>query len=373
MQTQADVVVIGAGVIGCSTAYHLAQRGVRNVVVLEMGQMGGGSSSQSAAMLSVQFCRDELTLQMAQYSYERYMRFAEEMGTPIDFHPHGWIYIAGEDSAAELQQHATLLQRMNVTCELLKPDELKRLYPELNVDDIVLATFGPDDGPVDPHMIIAGYMRRARQLGVQLREGVQARDIVLEGGKVVGVESSSGTIATETIVNAAGPWAARVAGWAGVDVPLRNSARSIVVTNPVPAIPSDRPFVDDFGLEWYFRPEVDGVLMGMGDRPVADPDRVSLDEAQVESIIDIAIHRVPALETASLLTAWTGVRPLTADGQAIVGPVAEVEGLVLNCGWGGVGIIMAPIAGQLAAEYVVDGKARTVAGAALALERFRAR
>jgi sarcosine oxidase subunit beta len=261
-----------------------------------------------------------------------------------------------------------MVQALGIAAELLTPAEIGAYYPELNLEDIALGSWAPDDGPFDPHMIMWGYMKRARAAGVTLREGVRATDLVIEQGRVIAVETSAGRIATECVIDAAGPWAAEVAGWAGVSLPLCNSARTIVVTNPVAEIPPDYPFVEELETEWYFRPEVDGVLMGMGLRPVDNPD-VSLDEAQMEMIIDRAVHRVPALERASILTAWTGVRPLTPDDRPIIGPT-PVGGLWLNSGWGGVGIIMAPLAGKLAAEYVGQGKTTTIDDSELRLDRF---
>lgn len=370
MQETADVVIVGAGVIGCSTAYHLAHAGVGDVVVLEKDQVGGGSSSKSAAMLSLQFCQSELSLQMAKYSYERYMAFEEELGFSIDFHRTGWMYVATQESAEALRHQAELLRRLGVTTEILAPAEVAQRYPELRVDDVVLGTWGPDDGPIDPHMIMWAYMKRAREQRVTLYEGVAVQDVVVEKGRLSAVTTDQGTIATRTVINAAGPWATRVGGLAGVHVPLENSARTIVVTDRLQEIPSDRPFVEDYGREWYCRPEMEGVLMGMGARRVANVDKVDLDQEQVGQIIDVAIHRIPAMEKAAIQTAWTGVRPLTADGQPIVGRAAEVDGFLLNCGWGGVGIIMAPIAGQLMVELLETGSLQTVDAAPLQPQRF---
>jgi glycine/D-amino acid oxidase-like deaminating enzyme len=154
-----------------------------------------------------------------------------------------------------------------------------------------------------------------------------------------------------------------------VDVPLANSARSIVVTGPFPEIPSDWPFVEDVTSEWYVRPEGPGVLMGMGATPTDKLDVPFRMEVAYE-MIETAVHRVPALERAPFLTGWTGVRPLTPDDLPILGPAPGVEGFVLNCGWGGVGIIQAPIAGQLIAEYVCNGRARTMDLAPFLVERF---
>lgn len=369
MQATADVVVIGGGVIGCSTAYSLAKAGVGDVALLEKAVVGAGSSSKSAAMLSLQFCQDALTLEMAKQSYAAYMHFEEVMGTPIDFHRIGWLYVATEESAEALRGQAALLQENGVSTEVLGASDVKARFPALNCEDIVLGTYGPDDGPFDPHMIMSGYVKRARELGVKVYEGVQVLDILLQDGRVAGVVTDKGNISAPVIVNAAGAWGAEVGRMVGGNIDLRNSARTIVVTNPIAAIGNDYPFVEDLSTEWYFRPELDGVLMGMGARPAAKPE-VGLDEAQVEAIVEMAVHRVPALEQASLRTAWTGVRPLTPDGRPLVGPYAGVEGFIVNCGWGGVGFIMAPIAGQLAAECVTQGKIQTVDGTALNPARF---
>jgi sarcosine oxidase, subunit beta len=348
----ADVVVIGGGVIGLSTAYHLARAGVGRVALVEREQLGAGSSGQSAAMLSLQFCRDEVTLAMARRAYARYMAFEEEMGVGIDFHRIGWLYLATAGCAEALRAQAALLNGQGVATELLAPAEVAYRYPALNVADIALATFGAEDGPFDPHMIVQGYARRARALGVRILEGVGARDVRCSGntvyrrGRVTGVVTDAGVIGTGVVVNAAGPWAGEVARWVGVELPLRNAARSIVVTGPTNAVPADYPFVEDLEVEWYLRPELDGVLMGMGDRPVA-ADYRGVDEAQVEAIVERAVHRVPGLATAGLQTAWTGVRPLTETGQPIVGHVGGPDGFLCNCGWGGVGLIMAPVAGEM--------------------------
>ncbi len=365
----ADIVIIGAGAIGCSTAWHLAQAGVTNVVVVEMGQVGSGSSSKSASMLSLQFGRDETMARLAQHAYACYMRFEEEIGVPIDFRPIGWLNLATASEADALRREAATLQSLGITTELLTPDEITRRYPLLNVEDIVLGTYGPDDGPFDPHMILWGYVKRASQHGVRFMQGVRATGIVQRGGRVMEVETDAGTIATPLVINAAGPWAAEIGRWAGLDIPILNSARSILVTAPLAAVPADHPFVEDLSVEWYFRPEIDGVLMGMGKRPAPDLNTETPPE-MIDAMIDAAVHRVPVLAQAELLTAWTGIRPLTADGYPIVGAASGVDGLLLNCGWGGVGIIMAPVAGQLLADLVTSGGSSLADLGRFSLRRF---
>jgi sarcosine oxidase subunit beta len=369
MQDTADVVIIGAGVIGCSTAYHLARMGITDVVVVEMDQVGSGSSGKSASMLSLQFGTDELSTRMAQYSYARYMQFEGEIGVPIDFKKIGWVSLATQESAGHLRRSAELLQALGIETEILTPQEIKRRYPEINTEDIVLGTWGPDDGTVDPHMIMWGYISKARELGVKLYQGIRATGIHLNQGQVKGVVTSEGFVATRTVVNAGGPWAIEIGKWVGAEIPIINAARSIVVTGPFPEIPSTRPFVEDLTVEWYFRPEGPGVLMGMGKTPTEElviPFRLEA----VDEMMDTAVHRVPVLMKAPFMTGWTGVRPLTADDRPILGPVPSVEGFILNCGWGGAGIIQAPLAGQLVAEIISDGRASTMDTSPFRIERF---
>jgi len=355
----ADVVIIGAGVIGCSTAYHLARAGITDVAVVEMDQVGSGSSGKSASMLSLQFCTDELIARMAKYSYDRYMRFEEEIGVSIDFKRIGWVSLATEESAEYLLESARLLQSLGIRTDVLSPEEVRRRYPEINVEDIVVATYGPDDGSFDPHMIMWGYIGKAREKGVRLYQGVRATDIRVRKGHVEGVVTDEGFVATGVVVNAGGPWAVEIGRWVGVEVPIINSVRSIVVTGPFPHIPSTWPFFEDVTAEWYFRPEGPGILMGMGSSPT-DELEVPLDLERVSAMVETAMHRVPVLERASMLTGWTGIRPMTLDDRPILGPVPSVEGFILNCGWGGAGIIQAPIAGQLVAEYISDGRSSTM-------------
>jgi sarcosine oxidase subunit beta len=369
MQKTSDVVIIGAGVIGCSTAYHLAKLGITDVVVLEMESVASGTTSKSASMLSLQFPDDALLARMAMYSYGRYMVFAEEIGTPIDFRKIGWVSVATKDAVDQLHEHVRILDSLDIATQILTPAELQELCPQLHTDDIELATWGAEDGPIDAYMITTGYMKRARQLSVSLFEGVRATNVLIEGGSVRGVMTSDGPIATRVVINAGGPWAAEIGSWVDVDIPLCNAARTVVVTGTIPEIPRNHPFVKDLAAEWYFRPEGDGVLMATGQRSVEGVDD-RLDFEMVDANIVAAVHRVPILEKADLLTAWTGVRPLTPDGRPIVGAVHNVEGLILNCGWGGMGIIQAPVAGQLVAELLTEGQAVTFGLEEMSLGRF---
>jgi sarcosine oxidase subunit beta len=370
MQSTADVVIIGAGVIGCSTAYHLAQMGITDVAVVEMDQVGSGSSGKSASMLSLQYCEDDLTIQLTKYSYAKYMRFEGELGVPIDFKKIGWMSIASENNVEPLQRNAKLLNSHGITTEILEPDEIKRRFPEINAEDLVLGTWGQDDGLIDPHMIMWGYMKKAQEMGATLDQGVKATGIQVRHGKVEGIRTEKGFVSSRTVVNAGGPWAKEIGRWVDVQIPIINLARTIVVTGPFADIPNNRPFLDDMTSEWYCRPELSGLLMGMGAKPAEEPN-IQTDYEMVNEMIDVAVRRIPVLEKASMQTAWTGIRPLTPDDHPIIGPVPSVDGLILNCGWGGRGIIQAPMAGRLVAETICNGYPSTMDINPLKIERFK--
>jgi len=370
LPASADAVIIGAGVIGCSTAYHLAKHGLTDVVLLEREAPGAGSSSKSASMLSLQFGGDELLARMALFAYDRYMQFEEELGSPTDFKRTGWLSIADESGAATLLAHAAQLCSLGIETETLDAAQVRRLYPELDFPALALGTFGPQDGPFDAHMILWGYLKAARRLGARLFEDLPVTGIQVQHGRVAGVETPSGPIASGYVINAAGPWASSIGALAGVDIPLENSNRTIVVTDPLDALDPGRPFLHVPQLGWYARPELRGLLMGKGTTPTTSLTP-GVEQAMVEKIVSIGMELLPALGSASMQTAWTGVRPLTSDGHPILGRVQGLDGFLLNVGWGGEGFIQAPVAGQLLAEVVLDGHARTFDSAPFTLERFQ--
>jgi sarcosine oxidase subunit beta len=370
LPSSADVIIIGAGVIGCSTAYHLARLGIHDVLVLEREAVGAGSSSKSASMLSLQFGEDELLARMALYAYQRYMQFEAELGSPIDFKRTGWLTVADEANAPTLSEHALRLSALGIETSLLSREDVRRLYPELEFPGLELGTFGPQDGPFDAHMILWGFLKAARRLGVRLEEGLPVTGIRHRNGRITGVETPHGIVETGCVINAAGPWVGEVGRLAGCEIPLENSNRTIVVTEPLEELDPERPFLDILPLGWYARPELQGLLMGKGTTPTGTLSP-GLEQEMVEQIVEIGIDLLPVLRNARLQTAWTGVRPLTADGRPILGSVEALEGFYLNAGWGGVGFIQAPTAGQLLAELIAYGEARTFELEPFSLDRFR--
>ncbi|MBI5035668.1 MAG: FAD-binding oxidoreductase [Chloroflexi bacterium] len=368
MKSTADVVIIGGGIQGTSIAYHLAKRGVRNVVLVEADLVGSGSSGRSAAMILLQMSR-EMTIRLSQESFKEYLNFDQEFGVDIGYKPIGYLNLATKSVADELRAQVELQRRFGVPTEMLSPQEIARRVPAVNVDDVEFGAVCWQDGVIDPHMVMQTYVQNARKLGVEFCEKVEATGIVLEKDRVVGVNTSDGFVATPIVVNAAGARAAQVASWVGVQLPITNYKRTVFITDRFDAIADDAPFVNDAEVEWYFRKEGKGILMGMG-REESTTYEPQLEWEFLDAIIERALHRAPILANARVMRGWAGMRSLTPDDYPILGRVPNVDGFINACGWGGHGVMHAPVGGKLIAELIADGKATTLDLTAFQLERF---
>ena len=368
MKHTADVVVIGAGIQGLSAAYHLAKIGIPNVMVVEQEFIGAGSSGRSASMLMLQV-GPAWRIAFSKYCFERYMAFEEEFGSSPDYHRIGTLSLATDSVSGQERAAAVLRQQAGIHTEIWTPDEIRQRYPAIYTDDLAFGVFGPEDGRIEAHSIMMGYKDGAQRLGAEIDQGVRATGIVKVSGRVAAVQTTEGEIATRCVVNAAGATAAQIGRWVGINLPIDNRVRNIYVTDAFPLIPDETPFVDDIAAAWYYRKEGPGVLMGMGKRTGVDAP-MHIDWAYLQEVIEVAIHRVPALAEAGIASGWAGIRPLTPDDRPILGPVDDVDGYVNSCGWGGYGIMHSPIGGQLIAEYVHDGRTSTFDIEPFLLARF---
>lgn len=368
MKTSADVVIIGGGIQGLSLAYCLTQKGVHDLLLLEMNTLGSGSSGRSAAIIGHTF-QTEHSLPLTRWSFAAFRRFEEELGTGPDFEPLGVLLLAGAQSAADLRARHALLRQQGLDSQVLAEDDILRLTPGLNLSDIELGVFNPGEGAIDPHVIMMAYAQAARRQGATLVEGVRATGLQIHGGRVVGVETSEGSVAAPCVVNAAGYNARQVAAWAGQGLPITNVKRHIFVTGPVPDYAEPIPFTYEMDLPWYMRREGPGLLIGMGNAE-SDEEDPQVDWAFLDEVIEHSIHRAPPLEEAGVKTAWAGLRPLTPDDDPILGPASTLAGFWNDCGWGGHGIMHAPAGGAALAEWIVDGAPAVVDIRPFVAERF---
>jgi len=352
----ADIVIIGAGAIGASIAYQLGRRGARDVVVLERDAVGAGSTSKAAGGIRVQFAtRVEIELSLRAIAF--FKRFEDEMGVPCDFHQEGYLFVVtDEPTLARFRENVALQRSMGADVRVIAPDDARALVPALNVDDALAAVWGPTDGHASPNDVVQAYAAQARARGVRIVEGTPVTGIVVERGRVAGVLTPAGTIATRLVVNAAGPWAPLVGRMVGLELPVDPRRRHIFVTDAFDGIRHPLPLVTDTGSGFYCRSEQGAILMSPGDIGEVTEYEARVDWSVLELAVEKAVRRIPALEHAQVRHAWAGLRPLTPDGRAILDWAPGVEGLYLAVGFCGHGFQHSPGVGETVAEVLLDGR-----------------
>lgn len=369
--TSASVVIIGGGVHGLSTAYHLAKRGLKDIIVLEKEpQLASGSTGLSAGGVRQQFST-EVNIRMSQYSVQRFECFEEEMETDPGFHQVGYLFLLSTEEEVTLFRESVALQhRLGVGTEWLSPDKVKARWPFLNVEDILGATYNAADGYGDPYGVAMGYAQQARRLGARILTQVEVTGIDVAGGRVRGVQTTQGPITTETVVNTAGPYVHLVGQMVGVDLPARPYRRQVFATAPFPQIPHDAPMTIDFHYNWYFRPEGPGIITGMSKLDQPPGFDLTVDREWMIKVIEHGIRRAPVFEEARIMRSWAGLYSITSNDQPIMGTIPGLDGFVCAGGFSGHGFMLAPAGGLTLAEIILDGAARTFDISEFSFTRF---
>lgn len=368
---RAEVVIIGGGIIGAAIAYHLAKRGVRDIVLLERGRFfGAESTAKCAGGIRAQF-GTPINIQLSLLSIKHFERFGEETGLPVDFRQVGYMFMSPSPENWEAAQKAAELQRhWGVPVESLTPDRIKDMVPEIETSDLVGAHFCPIDGLADPHGFLQGYLKVARQLGVRVHNQRPVTGFVMEGGRITTVQTPQGDLSVGLVINAAGAWAGEIGKKLGIEIPVAPIRRHIATTAPMPWIDPSWPMMVDNGSGVYMHPEGAGLLMGLANPAEPPGFNTNLDEDFVAEIVMAAIARIPRLEEGQVATAWAGLYEVTPDHHAIIDRPAEISNLVLATGFSGHGFMQAPATGQLVAEMILDGKP-SIDLTPLRLDRFR--
>jgi len=368
----ADVVIVGGGVMGASTAYHLALKGCPDVLLLERESFFGmQATGRCAGGIRYQF-GTEINVRISMLSLPMLDRFEEELSQPIDLRYCGYLFLlTNEKDVAAFRQQVEMQQRLGAGTEWLEPAQIADRVPLLNIEDVIGGTFNARDGLADPNSVVQGYVTGARRLGAKLLNDVEVTDILVEAGQVRGVVTNQGQVATPVVVNAAGPWAGEVGKIAGVDIPIVPVRRQIAVTGPMPGVPPDFPFTIDFAPSLYFHREGEGILTGMSnpDQPVSFDQ--SIDEEWELIHLEAAMQRLPILEQAGLASRWAGLYENSPDAHPILGRIPEVEGFYCIGGFSGHGFQHGPACGLLLAEEILDGAAHTLDISALHIDRFK--
>ena len=374
MVKTADVVIIGAGIVGSSVAYHLTEAGVRNVLVIEREtRQGLGSTGKSMGGVRAQFSTG-VNIRMSLYAIPFFARFEEATGHPSGYKPRGYLFMATNDRHMNyLRDNIARQKALGLTnVELLSPEDIRKVLPQLRSDDIIGGSFCPTDGFVDPESVMTGFMARAIERGTELWRGTEVTGISTSHATVSGVKTTNGDVQAAIVVNAAGPWAAAVARMAGADLPVQPLRRMLVLTEPFTGLPERLPMIIDMSTGWHFRQEGLGLLMAWADRDQQPGFRADFDPAFIEKILTHAAARVPDFANLAVnpRRCWAGLYEMSPDHHAILGPAPEVRGLYFANGFSGHGVMHSPATGRILADLIVHGETQVIDAQDLNVQRF---
>jgi sarcosine dehydrogenase len=363
----AEIVVICGGIIGCSTAYHLARDHKAEIVLIDRGKLTGGSTWHAAGLVGQLRTSASIT-QVLRYSVDLYKKIEAETGLATGWRETGCLRLACNDERwTEFRRQATTAHSFGLEMHLLSPAEVKAIWPLMEVDDLVGGTFLPSDGQASPSDIAQSLAKGARMHGAKLFEGVACMGFAIEGGRVTGVQTSEGSIACEKVVICAGMWSRQIAAKAGVSVPLQPVKHQYVITEKIAGVTQGMATVRDPDRRTYFKEEVGGLAFG-GYEP--NPIAWSTDDVpegfefqlfeddwdHFEQHLDSALSRIPALATAGIKQMINGPESFTPDGNFILGEAPEVKNVFVGAGFNAFGIASGGGAGWVLAQWVMSGE-----------------
>jgi sarcosine oxidase, subunit beta len=366
----ADVVIVGAGCIGASIAFHLARRGAK-VVVFEREKMPGiGSTGHCAGGVRQQFST-RVNVELSKASVRALERFSDEVGADPGFDQCGYLFCLADPLLWEdFQRQLQLWQSLDVPARALTPAAAKEMVPELCVDDLLGCTFCPTDGIADPYLVTQGYVAAARRLGAEFVLDTAVTGVKVEGGAVRAVVTAAGETETRHLVNGAGPYAAEIGRLAGVDIPVVPVRRQIFTTQPLPWLDHGFPMVVDMRTGVYMHRESGGMLVGLADKNEPPSFNTNIDLEFRDQTFLLAMERVPRLEEAEYRAGWGGLYEVTPDHNSILGPVPGLSGFYLANGFSGHGFMHAPAVGEILTGFILDG-ASPIDVSTLSIRRFQ--
>ena len=380
MNSQANVIIIGGGVIGTSIAYHLTKAGCRDIIVLEKNYIGSGSTEKCPGGIRQQFS-SEINIRLSMESIEFFKHFEEKTGHSADFHQDGYLILAiTEQELKAFRQNVDLQRRIGVEVYPLSPGEAKKILPPLNIEDVLGATYCSTDGYADPYSVVQGFASAARSLGARILEDVEVGGLEIKGGKVRRVLTTKGEFEAPVVINAAGPYAAQIGKMADVDIPIRPSRRHVFVTEPLPDQLNkpnklggrNHPMVIDFSNGFWFRREGPALIFGMSNPDEAEGFDTSVDwDFLANSLAEVACHRLPLLGDIGITRGQAGLHSDTPDYHAILGKAPEMEGFYLACGFSGHGFMHSPAVGRLMSELILEERTPSPDIRPLRVERFQ--
>ena len=348
----AEVAIIGGGIMGVATAYYLAKRGIKDVILLEKNLLSQGSTGLSVGGIRQQFSHPA-NIRLSQQSVRVFEGFREELGVDIGYHKAGYLFLAGkEETWRDFLASVETQRRLGVPVEVLDQPEISSRWPYLNVNDIKGGTFCAEDGYADPYLAAMGFAQSARRLGVRIEELTRVTAVRLKEDRISGVATTRGDVQTPVVVNAAGPWAAEIGRMAEVDLPVLPYRRQAFMTHPFDVFPKPVPMIIDQDAAFYFRGADPGLIMGMSDPDEPPSFHLQTDREFMERVVEAAVHRAPRIENARILRGWAGLYEVTPDDNPIVGPIPSRPGFFCAVGFSGHGFQHGPAVGQIMSRII---------------------
>jgi sarcosine oxidase subunit beta len=351
-----DVAIIGGGVIGTSIAWHLARRGITNVLVVEKEiNPGMGSTSKAAGGIRAQF-NSRINVELSKLSIPAFERFPREMGIDVVFNQVGYLWIATRPEDLALFEKIVAEQRaLGLDVRLLDRDGVAKHAPYVRIDDVIGGTFHQKDGYAPPADYVMGYHKKSKELGVRYLLATSVTGVTTRRGAVTGLTTSAGEVRAERVVCAAGAYAGRIGEMIGVEIPVQPVRRQCFVTKPIPSLPHPIPMTIDYGTGVYMHSESGGILCGLADKNEPPAFNEAVDFDFIAKMAELAMARVPVLESAEILTSWAGLYEVTPDHHPILGALPGLDNFYVAAGFSGHGVMHAPATGQLMAELLATG------------------
>jgi sarcosine dehydrogenase len=364
---QVRVVIVGGGIVGCSTAYHLAKLGWKDIVLLERHKLTSGSTFHAAGLVGQLRSQAGIT-QLLGHSIDLYDRLEAETGLATGWKKNGGLRLAcNEQRMIELKRQATTAHSFGLEMDILTPTEAQALWPMMDISDLVGAAFLPTDGQANPSDITMSLAKGARQSGVQIIEECEVHGVVLENGRVTGISHNQGQTRCEVLVNCCGQWAREFGQLAGVNIPLVSMQHQYLVTEKIDGITPDLPTLRDPDRLTYYKEDVGGLVMGGYEpNPINWAENgfpknfnftlLNANWDHFEQLMELAMPRVPALEITGVRELINGPESFTPDGNFILGEAPELNGYFVAAGFNAFGIAAGGGAGKALAEWIIGGE-----------------
>jgi len=364
------VVIIGAGMVGASIAFHLTRLGEKDVFILEKSYVSSGSTGRCAGGIRQQWSTRN-NVRLAMRSVEWFKRMKEDTGMDVEYKQGGYLILSfDEEEAEEFAENVKMQKEEGLEVEVLTPKQVKRRFPYVNVEGVKLATFCPTDGHANPHLANFAYIRRSVENGARLFTKTEVKEIDVSNGTVKGVWTNAGYIECEVVINAAGPWSKDVGEMVGIDLPTESYRHQILVTEPLENMMD--PMIISFSGNFYIRQTRHGsFLMGQGDKDERPGINRKVTAKFLLEMVNKMSRRFPFLRNLRVIRQWSGEYNMSPDAQPIVGLSENVSGYFYAVGFSGHGFMVAPAVGEAIAEWIVFGKPKSVDVSQLSLERFK--